>query len=144
MPDVDADLGADDRDPGRSVHADVLAAVSVGGVLGAEARYALGRALPTGAGVPWTTLAINVAGSLLIGVLIVVVTELRPAHRLARPLLGVGVLGGFTTFSAYAVDIVRLSAAGSPGAAAVTLVLTPVAAVAAAWCGAASTRRLAR
>lgn len=51
---------------------------------------------------------INATGSFLIGVLIVMLLELTGLHRLARPLLVVGVLGGYTTFSTFATDTEQL------------------------------------
>ena len=88
---------------------EVLGAIAAGGVVGAEARYTLGLALPHAVGTwPWSTLLINVSGCLLIGVLMVVITELVKPHRLLRPFLGVGVLGGYTAFSTYAVDALSL------------------------------------
>ena len=88
---------------------DLLAAIAVGGIAGAEARYGLSVLLPhPGNAFPWSTVLINASGSLLIGVLMVLVVEVRTVHRLVRPLLGVGVLGGFTTYSSFALDAVRL------------------------------------
>ncbi|WP_200862919.1 fluoride efflux transporter CrcB [Amycolatopsis orientalis] len=79
--------------------------IALGGGLGALARYGLAQALPAApGGFPWATFWTNVAGCFLIGVLMVLVTEAWSAHRLVRPFLGVGVLGGFTTFSTYAVE----------------------------------------
>ena len=93
----------------------VLAAIAVGGILGSEARYALGLALPHAAGAfPVATAIINVSGSLALGALMVVLTELVTPHRLVRPLLGVGVLGGYTTFSTPMVDVQQLLRAGRP------------------------------
>lgn len=84
---------------------DVLAAVSAGGVLGAEARYGLARLMPHPAHAwPWATLITNAGGSLLIGLLMAGLLATKQPHRLARPFLGVGVLGGFTTFSTFAVE----------------------------------------
>src|SRR6266508_2602877 len=89
----------------------VLAAVATGGALGALSRYGVARAWPRQpGGFPWATFAINVSGCLAIGVLLVVITEVRATHRLARPFLGTGVLGGFTTFSTYAVETEHLLA----------------------------------
>lgn len=86
----------------------VLAAVCIGGVLGAEARYGLARSLPHHAsGWPWATLLTNVAGCALIGVLMAAV-ERRGLPLLLRSFLGVGVLGGFTTFSTYELDAFQL------------------------------------
>jgi CrcB protein len=95
---------------------DVTVAIAVGGVLGALVRSSVSAAWPHAPGAfPWATFSINVAGCALIGALMAVVTEVvgRP-HRLARPFLGVGVLGGFTTFSTYTVDIQRLITDGHP------------------------------
>ena len=123
----------------------VLAAISAGGVAGACGRHALALALPHRPGqFPWSTLLTNVSGCLLIGVLMVLITEVRPAHRLVRPFLGVGVLGGYTTFSTYAGDVRQLLSAGAPGAAALYLFGTLAAALAAVWLGMTATRRAAR
>lgn len=114
-----------------------LAAVSAGGALGALARWGLGVALPFG---PWTTLTVNVVGCVLIGVLVALVTETTPA--LVRPLLGTGVLGGFTTFSGYALDGTGLLAQGRFVAAALYLAGTLAGAVLATSLALAATRHL--
>jgi len=91
-----------------------LSVISAGGVIGALARQGLSAAFPHPAGgFDWTTLGINVAGCALIGVLMVAVTEVWPTHRLAAPFLGVGVLGGFTTFSTYIIDIQKSITSGA-------------------------------
>ncbi|AZM50806.1 fluoride efflux transporter CrcB [Streptomyces sp. WAC 06738] len=120
-----------------------VAMVALGGGLGSAARYGAGLLWPTEpAAFPWTTLLVNVVGCVAIGVLMVLITEARTAHRLVRPFLGAGVLGGFTTFSTYAVDVQRLVAEEERAAAGVAyLVLTPVAALAAVWAAQAVTRR---
>ena len=95
------------------VEASVVAAVALGGVVGAIARYEAGLIWPSAPGTfPWTTFGINVLGCALIGILIVLVSEVCTRNRLLRPLLGTGVLGGFTTFSTYAYDIQRLIRTG--------------------------------
>lgn len=122
---------------------DVLAVIALGGALGAEMRYGVSVLLPHPPdAVAWSTMIINASGCLLIGVLMVVITELTTPHRLARPFLGVGVLGGFTTFSTYAVDVQRLLVAQRPGAALAYLAGTLLAALVAVWLGAAATRAL--
>ena len=91
----------------------VLAAIAVGGGIGAVSRYGVGHRFPVTAGeVPWSTLLINGVGCLLIGVLMVLVTEVWSPHRLVRPFLGIGILGGFTTFSTYTNEIRELLASG--------------------------------
>ncbi|PZF79471.1 fluoride efflux transporter CrcB [Jiangella anatolica] len=123
--------------------APVLAVIAAGGVLGSLARHGLVSLQPDAAtGWPWAVLAVNVSGCLLIGVLMAVLLDLTAPHRLLRPFLGIGVLGGYTTFSTYAVDTQRLLAEGR-GAAALTYVLvTPVLALLAVWLGTAVTRAL--
>ncbi|MGW6457852.1 fluoride efflux transporter FluC [Streptomyces sp. NPDC055078] len=120
----------------------VLSVVSAGGVLGALARYAVSLAWPAPAGAfPWSTWAINVLGSGLIGVLMVLISEGgRSAHPLVRPFAGVGLLGGFTTFSAYALEFRGLLEAGRPGQALVYGGGTAAGCVGAVWFAAAATR----
>ena len=122
----------------------VLSVVSAGGVVGACARHALDLAWPHPPGrFPWATFVINVSGCLLIGVLMVLITEVWSGHRLLRPFLGVGVLGGYTTFSTYTVDVQRLVAGGAARVALVYLAGTAVAALTAVYVGITLTRRAA-
>ncbi len=87
--------------------------VALGGALGAGLRHMSLLAWPG----PWGTLAINVAGSFLIGLLAVpFLLSDRGAHPFA-PLVVTGVLGGFTTFSAFSLDTLRLIEGGRIGAA---------------------------
>jgi fluoride exporter len=124
---------------------DVLAVISAGGALGAFARYAVSLAWPTPpGGFPGSTLLINTLGCALIGVLMVLVTDVWSAHRLVRPFLGTGVLGGFTTFSTYAVEIQRLIDENAARTGLLYLVVTPVAALAAVWFGVVTTRQAVR
>jgi CrcB protein len=119
----------------------VLGMVSAGGVLGAVARYGLGLAFPhRPAGFPWATFAVNVSGCLLIGVLMVLVTDVWPARPLLRAFLGTGLLGGYTTFSTYVVDTQHLLAAGAARAALAYLAGTLLAALVAVQTGAMLTR----
>jgi CrcB protein len=86
---------------------------AVGGALGALARWGLTEALPHSPGSwPWATLLENVLGCLLIGVLLAVLLARFPSSPWLRPFLAVGVLGGFTTYSTFAVDVVRMTEAG--------------------------------
>ncbi|MEV8035182.1 fluoride efflux transporter CrcB [Streptomyces sp. NPDC086182] len=120
----------------------VVAAVAVGGALGATARYGAARLWPTADGAfPWTTFTINVVGCSVIGVFMVLVTDAWRAHRLVRPFFGTGVLGGFTTFSTYAVDIRKLVGTGHPGTGLGYLAATLCAALAAVWLAVTATRR---
>lgn len=102
----------------RAGHWDVLLVIAVGGALGSLARYGLAVALPHPPGdLALSTLLANVLGCLLIGVLMVVISQLAQPHRLLRPFLGIGVLGGFTTFSTYVVDVMYSVLQGRPGLA---------------------------
>lgn len=117
--------------------------IALGGALGALARYGLAIVLPAEPGrFPWATFLTNVVGGLLIGILVVLLTEIRQAHPLARPFLVTGILGGFTTFSTYAVDVQHLLAAHAIGTALVYLFGTLVCALLATWVGLAGTRAL--
>ena len=87
--------------------------VALGGAVGAVLRYQVGRAadyLPeSSAGFPWVTLAINVFGSLCMGVLMGWLAKNSDGDNEAiRLLIGVGLLGGFTTFSTFSAEMVTL------------------------------------
>lgn len=86
---------------------ETLALVALGGALGAALRWTLGEAIPDGPGFPWTTFAINVCGSFALAAL-----PLLTAHRRLVLALGPGLLGGFTTLSAYAEQSRSLIADG--------------------------------
>jgi fluoride exporter len=89
--------------------------VALGGALGALARWVIVLALPRSSGEwPWATLTVNLVGCLLIGVLLAVLSARRPHDHHLRTFLGAGVLGGFTTFSAFAVEVADLLRAGVP------------------------------
>ena len=124
---------------------DAVVAVAAGGAIGALARYGISLAWPAPPGTfPWTTFLINVVGCALMGVLMVLTVEVFSAHRLIRPFAGTGILGGFTTFSTYAVETDRLVAVGAPRTGLVYLAATPVAALAAVWVAAVLTRAVIR
>lgn len=131
------------RPPAWRAQAPVVAVVALGGALGATARYALSLAWPTApGGFPWATFWTNVSGCAVIGVFMVIITDVWAAHRLVRPFFGTGVLGGFTTFSTYAVDLQKLLDGGHTRTALVYLAATLLAALAAVWAAAAATRRV--
>lgn len=133
----------DGGDGGRVIwrRVTIVGAISAGGVIGAEARYAVTLAEPA---FPWLTLMVNVVGCLAIGGLMAVLLELTAPHRLLRPFLSVGVLGGFTTFSAYAVGVRELIATDRVLAALGYLFITPPTALMATWLGIVVTNALIR
>ena len=94
-----------------------LAQVALGGAIGASARYltSVGAMRLIGPGFPWATLAVNVLGSFLMGVLVVVLAH-KSGTRFA-PFLMTGILGGFTTFSAFSLDALTLYERGQVGQA---------------------------
>ena len=148
---VDPDVTPDDVRTSEVDHAivrdrlDVLGVIAAGGALGAAARFAAGELWPHSSdGVPWTTLAINVVGSGLLGLLMFYVTDVWPPRRYVRPFLGVGVLGGFTTFSTYALETRALLTEGRTGIALAYLVGTLVLALGAVVAGALLGRVLVR
>jgi len=88
-------------------------AVAAGGAIGSVLRYAVGFAFIQrfGPGFPWGTLFINVTGSLLIGIVAeLTATRVFGISPLVRVLLAVGLLGGYTTFSTFALDALTLVA----------------------------------
>lgn len=109
--------------------------VGVGGFCGAGLRFALGtwvqRALPA-ATFPYGTLAVNVLGCLLIGFIAAWRQPLEPALRL---LLITGLLGGFTTFSAFALETLTLTHQGQQAVAFINIAAQLVLSLAAAWTG---------
>jgi CrcB protein len=124
----------------REPVAPVLAAISAGGALGASARYGISVALPHHPDeFAWSTWLINVSGCLLIGVLMVLISEVWVGRRLLRPFLGVGVLGGYTTFSTSVVDVQQAAAHGAAGIALLYLGATVIGAMLAVWVGSTTT-----
>lgn len=93
--------------------------VMSGGAIGAGMRYGLSRALPVaGDGWPWATFAANVLGGLAMGVLAAWMLRGDNSAEPLRLFVGVGVLGGFTTFSAFSLEIAQMVERGETGLAA--------------------------
>ncbi len=117
------------------------ALVAIGGATGAVARYQLGRGmthwLGTGAiaAFPWATLAANVLGSMAMGVLFGWLARTGGASESARLFLGVGLLGGFTTFSAFSLEVLQLIERGTPGLAFIYAALSVLAGLIALYAG---------
>jgi CrcB protein len=96
------------------------AAILVGGACGALGRAGLAEALNAGAGEwPWGTFVANQAGALLLAWISTELAEVVVPARLWRPLLGTGLCGALTTFSAFQVEVIDIADHGRPGLAAV-------------------------
>jgi len=122
-----------------------VGAVAAGGALGALGRYGLETAWPAAPShFPWSTFVTNVSGCFLIGIVMVLAADFWSAHPLADPFLGVGVLGGYTTFSTYNGDVQRLVELGEARTALVYLAGTLLLALAAAYLGGALTKLAVR
>lgn len=115
-----------------------------GGALGAGARYLVYAEFirRLGAAFPWATLAVNVGGSLLIGVLAALLIERLPDTVGLRAFLITGILGGFTTFSAYSLDFVSLMERGAVQGALFYATSSILLSIAACWAGLAGARAL--
>ncbi|MEM8877492.1 MAG: fluoride efflux transporter CrcB [Pseudomonadota bacterium] len=98
----------------------ILASVAAGGALGAMGRYLVGHWATTsfGTAFPWGTLIVNVVGSFLIAVFAFAMIERGDSGPAMRAFAITGVLGGFTTFSAFSLDALSLFERGETGLAA--------------------------
>ena len=112
------------------------AAVAIGGLIGCWARYALSVRFPfAGAGFPSATLAINVGGSFLIGLLFVLFAEKFAVAPALRAGILSGALGGFTTFSTFSMETLVLLQRGAVAKAALYVAASVFLGVAAAYAG---------
>jgi len=114
-----------------------IALVAVGGAIGSVLRYAVaqwvvGRFGPV---VPWHTLVVNVTGAFLLGLLMALALDKGSLPEQWRLLLGVGVLGGYTTFSTFAFESVELFAEHAPALGLAYALGSVCAGVIAAWAG---------
>ena len=118
--------------------------VMVGGAVGSGARYLTGRAMLSllGPDYPFGTLAVNLIGGLLMGVLVGVLAR-NTASETWRLLLGVGVFGGFTTFSAFSLDVVTMIERGAIGVAFGYVLVSVIGSVAALFAGLSAVRAVA-
>ncbi|TKD15874.1 fluoride efflux transporter CrcB [Rhodobacter capsulatus] len=114
--------------------------VALGGAIGSVARYLVNITLPRlfGHGFPYATMTVNVVGSFLMGGLVVVLA-MKGGTRFA-PFLMTGILGGFTTFSAFSLDAAKLWQAGEVTTAAGYVIGTVVLGLAALFAGMAFAR----
>lgn len=88
----------------------VVAAVAAGGALGSAMRYIVTVLVQRlfGTGFPWWTLSVNVIGSFLMGVIVTSIALRWSVGQVGQAFLTVGILGGFTTFSAFSLDVATL------------------------------------
>lgn len=107
------------------------------GALGAVARYAVDGVVSraTAGQFPWGTLAVNVAGSFALGLLVELTTSRMVLPAEWRVALGIGFLGAFTTFSTFAYETVRMLEAGAIGEALANVALSLALGIAAAALG---------
>lgn len=132
----DVERAVQPRPHARAAQGIVVMSLACGGVLGAVSRYAISLALPAASGqFPWGTFLINASGSFVLGFLLVLLMEQFPRGRLARPVIGTGFLGAYTTFSTFMVDAVELVHDGSIGTAAAYVLASIAAGLVAAWLG---------
>lgn len=122
----------------------VLLLVGLGGAFGSVLRYGVSTGVQTGLGLsfPLGTLLVNFAGCLLAGAVAALLAMMHDFREEFRLLLMVGVLGGFTTFSAFAWESVLLMESGSVFRGLLNVALNNVLGLLAAWAGFASVRAL--
>ena len=132
------------RDDGTGVRAVAYLLVAVGGALGALARAGVAGLLPRDpGGWPWATLTVNLLGCLVLGLLTAVLAIRRPDGERLQAFLGTGLLGGFTTYSAFALEVTDLVAAARPAVAAGYVAVSVLGGVLAVAAGARAGRGLA-
>jgi CrcB protein len=137
---IDPDLGPS-RPGHRRLDPSVLAAVALGGLAGATARYGVNRWIPTPpGGFPWATFWVNVSGSFGLGFALVLILERFPPTRFLRPFLATGVLGAYTTMSTYQVETAVLVKDGHVATASLYAAGSILAGLAAAYLGVLSGR----
>jgi CrcB protein len=112
-------------------------AIAIGGAVGSVLRYLLSTWVHTFASrsFPYGTLAVNVLGSLVMGVLFVLLTERFAANGVLRAGLLIGVLGGFTTFSSFSIETFNLIEQGAMAKAAGNMAASLLLCIGATWFG---------
>ena len=116
--------------------------IALGGAGGAVSRYVLSNYVHswTNHHIPFGTLAVNVLGSFLIGILYVLIMEKMTIHQDWRSVLMVGFLGAFTTFSTFSLESIRLLEQGHIGSALFYILASVTLCILAVWCAAVLTR----
>jgi fluoride exporter len=120
----------------------VLVSIGSGGSLGSVARYEVALAMPHApGGFPWATFLVNITGSLALGLTMALVVERWPPTRYVRPFVGIGVCGGYTTWSTFMTDSTLLVRGGHLAMAVGYLTATVVCGLAATVAGVGLGRR---
>jgi len=114
-----------------------LLLVMIGGAVGAGARHLTGRTTLAlfGPGYPFGTLAVNLIGGFAMGLLVGALARMSVPGENWRLLLGVGVLGGYTTFSSFSLDVVNMIQRGDLAIAALYITISVVGSIAALFAG---------
>ena len=129
-------MGGPAEQPARAPDPSTLAAIALGGALGASARYGVAQLVHVAPGTfPWATFWTNVSGSLLLGVVLVVLVERFPPSRYARAFVATGFIGAYTTYSTFAVETDVLVKDGHWGMAGLYVAASLAAGLAATWAG---------
>ena len=114
----------------------VLAAIALGGALGAPARYGVAQLVHVAPhAFPWATFWTNVSGSLALGAVLGLVLERFPPSRYARPFVATGFLGAYTTYSTFAVETDLLIKDGHAGTALAYAAASLLVGFVAVWAG---------
>ena len=120
----------------RRAEPSVLAAIALGGALGAPARYGVAQLIHVApATFPWATFWTNIAGSFALGLFLALVLERFPPSRYLRPFVATGFLGAYTTYSTFAVETVLLIRDGHPAVALAYATSSLLAGFVVAWAG---------
>ena len=115
----------------------ILISVALGGAVGASARYLVGTYATTwfGVGTPWSTFSVNVLGSFFLGVFVALAALVWSPSEQLRAFVVVGLLGGFTTFSTFSLDVMLLAERGRLEMAAIYAVASVVLSIGALFAG---------
>jgi fluoride exporter len=122
--------------PARRAEPGVLAAIALGGGLGAPARYGLAQLVDVSpGGFPWATFVTNVTGSFALGLVLALVLERFPPTRFLRPFVATGFLGAYTTYSTFAVETDLLVKDGHAALALAYAAASLISGLIAVWAG---------
>ncbi len=114
-----------------------ILSIGAGGALGAILRYGAAQIFPNNAasGFPAVTVFINVLGSFVMGVLAVILLSKLPSNTILQGFLMIGLLGGFTTFSTFSLDVMILIERGAIGVATIYVLASVSLSIVALFCG---------